>query len=59
MKLITRNNYVDVSSVPAVLFGIGYSHKIITVFIGPILFEIKTYNMFRRSKSKSISGIEI
>jgi hypothetical protein len=57
MKSIIKSNYVDVSIIPAALFGIGYSQEVLTVFIGPILFEIKAFG-FKR-KPKPTSGFEI
>ena len=58
MKQLIKNNYLELSIVKAVLLGIGYHDKELTVFMGPLVLEIKLW-MFRRPYKSKVHGTEI
>ena len=52
MKQLFRNKFIEMSLVKALVFGAGKSEDAYALFLGCIIIEIKTYNMFRHSKMK-------
>lgn len=60
MKQLIRNNYLELSLVKAVLLGIGYHDKELTVFMGPLVLEIKLWMFGRTRRTKpSIYEVEL
>lgn len=52
MKRLIRNNYLELSLVKAVLVGIGYHDKELTVVVGPLVLEIKLWMFLPARKTK-------
>ena len=52
MKKLISNNYLELSLVKAVLLGIGYHDKELTVFMGPLVLEIKLWMLGRPRRTK-------
>ena len=52
MKKLISNNYLELSLVKAVLLGIGYHDKELTVFMGPLVLEIKLWMLLPARRTK-------
>ena len=59
MKLLFRNNYIEVSLIKGLLVGAGKADDTYAIFLGCLVLEIKPWGFKRKRKSKSRGGVEL
>ena len=51
MKVLFRNNYVEVLLIKGIVFGFAKADDEYALLLGCVVIEFRVYNMFRKTKN--------